>query len=488
MSGSKQIRMRGWLLCWLVAAAAPAPAQNLETGGDAYILPPGSMPSWTVPVLRLVSATHVQPTTGVVLSDSGLVLVPENFAGPDDEIIVLDGGTDIIRNGRPARIEKAFPSEGWQVLAVDNFSRRGATLAATALRQGDEVRLAAFPPAELIAEGKPPLSIPATVGVFSENNSPSFAADSRLPNVTGALIDSCGNLVGVSLADDVQTMEPSPATRYQWRGALLTVFSEMGVPLRESDCSAVAETGPEPVAEEPAPEEPPAPEPAAEPEIQPEQPPEEIAAEEIPEPALTAESPAATEPAPAESLPDSLPPFDDRGSGLGRWLWLLAAIALAGLGFVFHRLRGKPPGKPLAEPGGSGDTAASPPVEPADEAGEIPPRLDSELLLSGVLRDGTEFEDACEISENAINVTIGRGGTDLVIRSPAVSRRHVQLNGSFSELTVSDLGSSNGTSINGVPCLEGEIMYMEPGDILVLGDARCSLEIRRRGADKGGPE
>ena len=62
------------------------------------------MPSWTVPVLRLVSATHVEPTTGVVISDSGLVLVPADFATIGDEIIVLDGGTDIIRNGRPAKI------------------------------------------------------------------------------------------------------------------------------------------------------------------------------------------------------------------------------------------------------------------------------------------------------------------------------------------------------------------------------------------------
>ena len=103
MRRSNQIRKCGWFLCWLLTAVTPALAQNLKTGGDAYILPPGSMPAWTVPVLRLVSATHVEPTTGIVLSDSGLVLVPENFAGPDDEIIVLDGGTDIIRNGRPAR-------------------------------------------------------------------------------------------------------------------------------------------------------------------------------------------------------------------------------------------------------------------------------------------------------------------------------------------------------------------------------------------------
>ena len=100
-------------------------------------------------------------------------------------------------------------------------------------------------------------------------NRPSIADDPGLPNVTGALVDQCGNLVGISLADDVQTMEPAPATRYQWRDALLNVFGEMGIPLREFDCSAREAAEPEAVAEEPEPEEPPAPEPLTEPEEQP---------------------------------------------------------------------------------------------------------------------------------------------------------------------------------------------------------------------------
>ena len=42
------------------------------------------------------------------------------------------------------------------------------------------------------------------------------------------------------------------------------------------------------------------------------------------------------------------------------------------------------------------------------------------------------------------------------------------MSGTGDELTVTDLGSNNGTRINGVPCLEGEIMYVEPGDTLVV--------------------
>jgi pSer/pThr/pTyr-binding forkhead associated (FHA) protein len=51
------------------------------------------------------------------------------------------------------------------------------------------------------------------------------------------------------------------------------------------------------------------------------------------------------------------------------------------------------------------------------------------------------------------------------------------LNGTRELLTITDLGSSNGTSINGIPCLEGETMYIEPGDIIILGNARFSYAI-----------
>jgi hypothetical protein len=84
-----------WLLLAAVSVLAQAPNQQILSQADF-------MPAWTVPVLRLVSATHVEPTTGVVISESGLVMVPVEFASFGDEIIVLDGGTDIIRNGRPA--------------------------------------------------------------------------------------------------------------------------------------------------------------------------------------------------------------------------------------------------------------------------------------------------------------------------------------------------------------------------------------------------
>jgi hypothetical protein len=466
-------------LCLLLSGSDSARAQNLQRGGGSYILPPGSMPAWTVPVLRLVSTTHVEPTTGIVISDTGLVLVPEDFAGMGDEIIVLDGGTDIIRNGRPARIQREFTLEGLQVLIVEGLNREGVTLADRVPEAGSELVLTAFPPAEQIAEGKPPLSIPASIVIFQETGNPAISGETKLPNVTGGLMDRCGNLVGISIADDIQSMEHSPATRYQWRQSLLYILSEMQVPVRESGCSDQA-------GETPA-DEPPLAEPVAEP--------EKPAAEEVsvPEEEL-AVSPSGEEEAgveeplaPEAELPgDILPPIETQDGGdetanedsdSRHWSWLFAALTLFGLGFVLHRLRRSGRAETGAQE--AGPTPPLPTVQAGEEDPEVPPAvLDSLVLLRGVLADGSEFESSCPVSEHAINLTIGRSDADLLIECKAVSRQHVNLNGTRQELTVCDLGSSNGTSVNGVPCLEGEILYIEPGDTLVLGNARCTLEIR----------
>jgi len=478
--------------CLLLAAGsclAQTPAQLTLSQAD-------SMPSWTVPVLRLVSATHVEPTTGVVISDSGLVLVPADFATIGDEIIVLDGGTDIIRNGRPAKITHRFRGEGLQVLSVKGLRRTGAGFSTAPLKDGDPVRLSAFPPAEMIAEGAAPLDIAATVAILGENAQLVIAGQAALPNVTGPLLDDCGNLAGYSTADGVQSMSTSETPAYLWKETLQRLLAEIQLEPRISDCrqNAGARAKPEAEPETTAPE--------LEDAIQ--QPADEVVEdepEEQPPPAQDEVSDVVDEetkqeqeqPPTEETLEDleTLPPYEDdsmlttesppaEDTGMPTWLWLVAAVLLIGAGLVLHRIRSRTGN--LTEETAQPDQAQ--PIVPDDQEVEpdystsgLASSLDSRLVINGLLADGTAFETGCKVSRQAINLVIGRSHADLMIDSPAVSRYHVSLNGTSESMTISDLGSSNGTSINGVPCLEGETMFINQGDTIVLGNVRFSYEI-----------
>jgi len=158
------------------------------------------------------------------------------------------------------------------------------------------------------------------------------------------------------------------------------------------------------------------------------------------------------------------------------WLWLVAAVLLIGAGLVLHRIRSRTGN--LTEQTVQPDQAQ--PTVPDDQEVEpdySTPSLDSRLVINGLLVDGIAFETGCKVSKQAINLVIGRSHADLMIDSPGVSRHHASLNGTSETLTISDLGSSNGTSINGVPCLEGETMFIKQGDTIVLGNVRFSYEI-----------
>jgi hypothetical protein len=161
------------------------------------------------------------------------------------------------------------------------------------------------------------------------------------------------------------------------------------------------------------------------------------------------------------------------------WWWAAGALLLIGAGYGVRRLRQRGIRRPPAPP----DTAVAStrPQDARAGAGEDPaaelaqPAEEYRLVLRGTYADGRDLEVSAGVSDKAINVEIGRGATDLVLDSAAVSRRHARLNGTARALTITDLGSSNGTSVNGVPCLEDEIMYVEPGDTVLLGDVRFTV-------------
>jgi pSer/pThr/pTyr-binding forkhead associated (FHA) protein len=71
-------------------------------------------------------------------------------------------------------------------------------------------------------------------------------------------------------------------------------------------------------------------------------------------------------------------------------------------------------------------------------------------------------------------LVLGRQAADLLIEDPEVSRRHAALRPAGDGLELEDLGSLNGTWVNGAR-IQGPVR-LEPGDRVQLGDT--SFEVR----------
>jgi adenylate cyclase len=91
-------------------------------------------------------------------------------------------------------------------------------------------------------------------------------------------------------------------------------------------------------------------------------------------------------------------------------------------------------------------------------------------LSGGKVGFGVEVDDLVKRDQG---VLIGRDSTqcDLVLLNESVSRRHARLSmGTNNILHIEDVGSTNGTSINGTPIAPGLTQALEPGSTLKLGD------------------
>lgn len=78
-----------------------------------------------------------------------------------------------------------------------------------------------------------------------------------------------------------------------------------------------------------------------------------------------------------------------------------------------------------------------------------------------------------ELVRRQQSVLIGRdaGECNVVLLNTSVSRRHARLSVDGTNiLQIEDVGSTNGTSINGEPIAPGLIRPLEPGSTLKLGD------------------
>lgn len=160
-------------------------------------------------VLKLISSTHARPVTGLVLKRSpdesdgaapALVMVPANFVSAGDEIVVLDGGTDILRDRRTTRTIARSASVGVAVLEVEGLQRSGVALSADTWppAPGSMLKFEAWPAADALAEGAPRTR--TEVRLTDVGNGAGALTEPALPGFSGPLFDRCGRLAGWHVA------------------------------------------------------------------------------------------------------------------------------------------------------------------------------------------------------------------------------------------------------------------------------------------------
>jgi hypothetical protein len=460
------------------------------------------LPGWIVPVLKLVSATRVQPVTGVVISSSGLVAVPEGFATEKDEIIVLDGGTDIVRFGRPAQIVRHFSGAGITVISVSGLVRKPPGLSNRSLRDGEALTLHALPPAEMIAQGADPLAWPARLSLTESNANPAISAETPLPNVTGALVDKCGGLTAINLADGVQSLDTPLYTRLVWADKLVELTRALKTEMKFAVCGETDPEVSEPVVEVAedddiphAPEPEPEPEPetvtAADPEPETEQmdeaaaplPDEESDAELDPEPAPAEE--------PAQNADVDAVSANEVAEQKVHWWSVIITVLLLVAAWVSAMRKQRQLAKmnvngyPDSLEAGQSETGSVTTTKPdANHNGGFVATTIT-LSVHGQLADGTRFSSSCLFDANEPQIMIGRGATDICIECESISREHASIGRGRAGLTLSDLGSRNGTRINGIPCQAGETFYFEADDEIELADVCLRIGVI---ADEGSAE
>jgi pSer/pThr/pTyr-binding forkhead associated (FHA) protein len=92
-----------------------------------------------------------------------------------------------------------------------------------------------------------------------------------------------------------------------------------------------------------------------------------------------------------------------------------------------------------------------------------------------LIEPGDQAHQTREIPIHSKEFLIGRGtDCDLRLRDPNVSRHHCLIRIRPHEITLTDLGSSNGTTVNGTRVLS--TVVLESGDEIRLGEYRFLLD------------
>lgn len=129
---------------------------------------------------------------------------------------------------------------------------------------------------------------------------------------------------------------------------------------------------------------------------------------------------------------------------------------------------------------GSGLENAHPASAPqAEEAADIPTA--TELRLFGLLQDGTAWEQRIPFTSIAggNGITLGRdpAGSDICLDDASVSRAHLQLQLNGYGLVAVDLGSTNGSTLNGEDInAYNNYRPVQDGDTISLGNITLQVE------------
>jgi hypothetical protein len=115
-----------------------------------------------------------------------------------------------------------------------------------------------------------------------------------------------------------------------------------------------------------------------------------------------------------------------------------------------------------------------PVMPPSASTKIIPPREAAQLDLAHetiVLKAGERVREF-----NYGRVIVGRArDVDFRVDDPNVSRRHAAIYWADGRVVVEDLGSTNGTMVNGYP-VKNTVLH--PNDVVVIGDCRITVETR----------
>ncbi len=462
----------------------------MATGQAQVALPPS-----VVLVLKVISSTHARPTTGIVVTDEGLVVVPAAFVERGDEIVVLEDGTDLTRNARTTRPVARSSGIGLAVLATEGLNRPGTVLSLDTPVDGERLSFVAFPPADELASGAEPIREHVRQAV--QLDKVAISTETPLPNLNGALLDGCGYLAGLVLA----TGEPSLARDVQpgviLRPRLGEALAELEVtPIRRAcrststgaahslqDSSGEAETANGPQMLDPDDLQPAGPdlsltEPTANEHSPNRDSPKPVENEATPEtkpgtpatdPASVSRSAVGNQPR-AEAASPSRPP-----AGTRTWVWTLFFGAAAGLaGWWFGRRGGKAV-TVEAGPDSATNSTLSQAVAPSATTRPAPATERVRVNLEIVYPDGHSEHQQRELEVDGAGVLLGRGQADIVLPDLSVSRMHGRLRFSGGGLTYADLGSEGNSWVDDIACLEGEVFCLEANSLLQLGHVRIQL-------------